>query len=769
MQPVIYVDLRCLQDPAYRVRGIGHHVAALLRSRTRSSLGDYKAIGLIDPRSPKLPDECASWVDEVSAAINPCCDTAPSIFIDGTPMTHDTRFSFRFQSNPAFFRAAVVYDFIPLDWPGYLPTAASRMDYLAKLARLRTFDLLLPISEYTAWRATELLGIPRHKIGVTGASVRQSLYDIRQRFQTSGLRYGTEPYFVMVIAEDARKNPDVAVKAVRHLNLLYGKRIPLKVVGHNLEYLKTRLLSLAGHIEGNGFLEFCPDISDERLVSLYSNALATIVPSHIEGFSLPVVEASVCGCPVIASTCAAHLELIEQQEALFPSHDPSALCERLEAFVKDPPQRDRLVQGQAHLSRKFREDLVGERFWNAIADRVQKTGSTAIVTKGSKPRLAFLSPFPPDQSGVARYMAMTMQASRNLFHSDLYTNASRPLAAHNGFRDAGRISLAPLINGQYNAVISVLGNSHFHTPIFDIFERYGGPCILHDARLIQIYVHRLGHDGFLTLASRLLERSISMDEVVSWLQDRNPASLLLEPIIERAAPLIVHTKTQQAQIKTRYEAKAEVITCCPTVFFHDDELRESRKQSLRERYGISPGAFLVSSFGIVSPEKSLHTCIMAVELLRYWKIPAELYFVGNAKLHREEIERLAHSYGIAKHIHAEWDFVDDETYRDFLAASDAALQLRTYGFGQFSAALADCISAGLPCVATADLAASCDAPQYVATVPDQFSPLQIAEQLVRIWEAHSTRGDHVEERACYLETHNFQHYGNRLLEILGIA
>jgi hypothetical protein len=95
MQPVIYADMRCLQDPNYRVRGIGHHVAALLKTRRDSAFADWKAIGLVDPASPKLPDEYASLVDEVTASVNPCYDGSPAVFIDGTPMTHDLRFSSR--------------------------------------------------------------------------------------------------------------------------------------------------------------------------------------------------------------------------------------------------------------------------------------------------------------------------------------------------------------------------------------------------------------------------------------------------------------------------------------------------------------------------------------------------------------------------------------------------------------------------------------------------------------------------------------------------
>jgi len=685
-------------------------------------------------------------------------------------MTHDTRFSLRFQNHPNFLRAAVLYDFIPLDWPGYLETVASRMDYVAKVARLRKFDLFLPISEYTAWRVSELLGVSRTRIHVTGASVRRSLYELRDRLKADSSPYEKPcPYFLIVLAEDPRKNPQVAVKAVRHLNLLYGRRIALKAVGHyddDVTY-RHKLLGVACHKEGDGFLEFCPGISDEDLVSLFAGAIATISPSHIEGFSLPVVEASVCGCPVVASICAAHMELIDRPEALFPSDDAAALCENLDGLLNEPSLRDSLVASQSHLGPQFHENAVGKRFWSAIEAAVQDRREIAVIPKPKKPSLAFLSPFPPDQSGVARYTALTLRAGESLFSSDLYTDAPRPLTDEGNFRDAGRITATPLLNGRYNAVVSVLGNSHFHTPIFKFFERYGGPCILHDARLTQIYFHRLGQEKFITFAGKLLGRSVSMDEVYNWLEDRNPPSLFLEPIIERASPLIVHTVTQRDCIKERYGADAQVTTCCPTVFFRDEELTDSARQAARKRLGIAGGTFLVSSFGIVDTIKGMETCILAVDLLRSWNIPAELYFVGKANIYL--VNPFAALYGIAEHVHAGTDFVDDAKYRDFLIASDAALQLRTYGFGQLSAALTDCISAGLPGVASSELAKSCDAPVYVSTVPDRFSPLQVAEQLALIWEAHTGRANYADVRTTYLQRHNFGYYAKRLTEILGMA
>ena len=364
---------------------------------------------------------------------------------------------------------------------------------------------------------------------------------------------------------------------------------------------------------------------------------------------------------------------------------------------------------------------------------------------------------------------MTIQAGEKLFASDLYTDASRPLSFEGSFRDAGGVSLAAVLDERYAAVISVLGNSRYHTGVFEFFERYGGPCILHDARLTDIYFRRFGEVKFLKFAAKLLGRSVNLDEVTMWLQDRDHPSLFLEAVVERAAPLIVHTVTQRALLKQRYGVNAQVTTCCPTMFFADDELTDAAKSAARGRRGIPAGAFAVSSFGYVAPAKGMDSCILALELLRGWRIPAELYFVGSAGHEKGELERLAKLYGISEHLHYGFDFVDESDYRDFLAASDAAVQLRTYGLGQLSAALTDCISAGLPTVASSNLAVSCEAPEYVLTVPDRFSPLQVAEQLALIWESRANRSAHDHARATYLETHNFEYYGKRLLEILGLA
>jgi glycosyltransferase involved in cell wall biosynthesis len=766
--PTIYFDARCLQDPQYQFRGIGHHVSSLLRNRLKTAVASCRLIALSDANLPPMPEKYEKLFDEVSPCLNHSLPRDGSIFICSSPMTHDPRFSLRFVHHPSLLTASIVYDFIPLDWPGYLTQPSQRLAYLSKLARLKSSTLFLSISRYSAQRLRELTGVSSDDILVTGASVRSSLFDVARTPQCfAPSAECSTSYFLTVGGGDPRKNTETAVRAVRKINRLFPNLVRLRIVGHYSSEQKEDLRSIASEQQ---FLEFFPDVDDRRLGALYSGSIATIAPSHIEGFSLPVVEATVCGSPVIASNCAAHAELIDQPEGLFSADNPDELAQRLTRILENRDFRRSLIHAQAPLAEKFHEEVVGSRFWGAVIERFERCFARGgpAVRRQAKPKIAFLSPFPPDQSGVARFTDLTLRAARKHFEIDLFTNAPRPLALNDCVRDVGDISIYPLLKNRYHAILSVLGNSRFHIPIFELFERYGGPCIMHDSRLTHIYFHRLGEDGFLQFASKLLGRPIQLDEVRFWLEDRQLPSLFIEPVIERAKPMIVHTRRYQEMLRKRYGLNTELATFPPNFQFTEEELGDQNRAAARQILGIDDAAFVISSFGIVDQSKGAFACIVALDLLRSWNIPGELYFVGRARGLEHELTRVATDFDVVDHIHFFNDFVSDEQYRNFMIACDAAVQLRTYDFGQPSAALADCISAGIPAVSTCSLAETCDAPSYVARIPDHISSLLLAERLAEIWDRRQIRMETAEERMDYCRQHSFETYGTRLTEILNL-
>ena len=73
-----------------------------------------------------------------------------------------------------------------------------------------------------------------------------------------------------------------------------------------------------GPVPGGPRIKKVGEVAEEELARLYSGAHALLVPSHYEGFGLPVLEAMQCGTPVIASRDPALLE-VSGGAALHPS------------------------------------------------------------------------------------------------------------------------------------------------------------------------------------------------------------------------------------------------------------------------------------------------------------------------------------------------------------------------------------------------------------------------------------------------------------------
>ena len=691
-------------------------------------------------------------------------------------MTHENTRTLRFLRRADTLAAAVIHDFIPRDRDGYLPTPESRIDWLLRMRRLRSFDIFFPVSEFSGTRLQELIGTPSESVHVTGACVRASLYPSRKpgrgpaenRFND----YGRRPYFLTVGGDDRRKNTETAAAAVSQLARRTGNSPRLLVLSLFEPVYRDDVSRSGETVLGQSVVEFLPDLCDEDLREAYAGSEAVIAPSIIEGFSLPIVEAIVNGAPVIASDCDAQRELIGNPDALFPADAPAALADRLEHLQRSPELRNRLRKEQANIAAQFHEEAVAGRLWGPLWNRFTSLthGFAPSVSRGLKPRVAFVTPYPPDRSGVASYTAQTLAAAKNHFELDLFTDAPRPVVTPDGIRDQGNIGPKPYIDRRYDAVVSVLGNSRVHAPIFREYERYGGSCILHDPRLTEIYHDRLGRFGLKRMAERILNRHVSDAEVESWLGGEQSPTQFIEDVVDRATPLVVHSDQFRQLIEERRGVSAHVAPFCPNLHFTEEECSPCSRGLARGRLGLSSEAFVISSFGHVDLlRKGVSHCVMALALLRAWGAPAELHLVG--QIHnddRAKLESLSERFDVARWVRVVDRFVDDRMYRDYLLGSDAAVQLCSQGLGQASTALADAISAGLPCVAERNLAPACGPPDYVRTAPPVPSHLLIAEALFEIFRQGGKR-TWEQERQQYLAAHNFRVYADRLAEILRLS
>lgn len=87
----------------------------------------------------------------------------------------------------------------------------------------------------------------------------------------------------------------------------------------------------------NDSVDFHSDISKECLVDTMLNADALVIPSHHEGFCVPVIEALDCGCCVICSDAGSLGEVSGGLGRTFPAGNSQALAAMLDQFTAEFP------------------------------------------------------------------------------------------------------------------------------------------------------------------------------------------------------------------------------------------------------------------------------------------------------------------------------------------------------------------------------------------------------------------------------------------------
>ena len=761
---VVLVDARCLQDLQFRDRGIGQHVTSLLRGSTGRLRNGRRVqlIAAVDRALPPLePRHRQLFAGEQRIAAMPAPGT---LFVQMSPMTHSARPLEAVLASAEVRSVAVVYDFIPLEFPGlYLRDRTSREIYLELLTTLSLYERFVSISDHSSRRLQEILGIQPKRCHVSGVAVRESVIDVPMTSR--------ERYCLAVLGDDPRKNIEAAVIAHGRSAVLKSAGVLLKVVGHYSPSSRDRLRKLHQGQGGDpSQLQFMEGLEDRELAHLYGGALVTICPSRAEGFSIPVVEANANSCPVIVSDCGAQTELMPLADYQFDPDDHERVRQLIERFL-DPDHGRRALERQGRFWIRNEARSVQDRFWRAALTDVEADNpiEAPFVARRARPRLAVVSPVPPDLSGVADYTLATMSALAGRADLDLYTETQGRIS-NRAFSSIRPLSRDPYLRGGHDAVLSVIGNSHYHRGIFDLLLEHGGACVAHDARMIHFYAALLGRERTLSVAGRELGRPVEWPEIEGWLanQRRMPIQFLSE-LLEASDPVFVHSAVTRDVVRAKYDAETTYLPFAIYRTMLPEFTGPHAREHARALLGYQSHEKVLISLGDIVDDKAIQECIWTAAMLVSWKVPVRLVLAGRSDpVLARHLRQLASSLGLDRHVEISDGLVEERTYQMLLVGADAAIQFRTYGFGGLSGALLDEIAVGLPAVANAGLAEAMQAPSYVATVPNGISPVLAAERVAALFE----QGDGArreEERQAFVVEHSVDVYATRLLEGLGLS
>jgi glycosyltransferase involved in cell wall biosynthesis len=247
---------------------------------------------------------------------------------------------------PVFTRArkiVIIHDVIPEKLPELVfASSAERWNWkLKSLAARRQADLLVTVSEYSRRTLLEHFGERAERVCVVGEapdSVFRALEDARP---------DDARLLVYVGGFSPHKNLHGLLDAFRGVIGRPGMQdVRLLLVGdHQTDAFHScyrEIAARAGQSPFAGRVEFPGYLPDEELVRLLNRATALVLPSLMEGFGLPALEAAACGLPVIATAASPLPELLGDGGLYVEPRDAKGLEEAMLRVLADPELRARM-------------------------------------------------------------------------------------------------------------------------------------------------------------------------------------------------------------------------------------------------------------------------------------------------------------------------------------------------------------------------------------------------------------------------------------------
>lgn len=109
-------------------------------------------------------------------------------------------------------------------------------------------------------------------------------------------------------------------------------------------------------------------VSDEELKALYSAAACFVFPSRYEGFGLPVAEAMLCGCPVVASDIPVLREIFPQGAMFCDPLSPNDIAAKVVQVIGDKTLQSELSEAGREFTKTMTWRRSGKEM-NAIISR----------------------------------------------------------------------------------------------------------------------------------------------------------------------------------------------------------------------------------------------------------------------------------------------------------------------------------------------------------------------------------------------------------------
>jgi len=667
---------------------------------------------------------------------------------------------------------STVYDIIPYVMKNrYLSDKNTFNWYMKCVENLRWSDELFVISESVKTDLVKYLNFSPDNIktiwgGVDEKYRKIDISDIERSLLLD--KFGiTKPFIMCTGGEDERKNLDGLIRAYSlmpdNLKNSYQLVVVCKLSENGLTKLKN--IARSHHVEKD--VIFTNFVSDDELVRFYNLATLMAFPSKYEGFGLPIVEAWACGTPVLTADNSSLREIAGDSAVLVNADIDQSIADGMARMLSDKNILSEYAERGQKRVLLYNWKLINDHIIYLINNIKTKKIS---LSKPEKLKIAFFTPLPPLESGIADYSEdiineLCKYCDIDVFVEETY-NANSVFPANVSMYSHRAY---PARRERYADTIFQVGNSEYHFYMYHYIRKYHGTVVLHDYNLHGAFYHyaitvcKGNYDFYKTL----IDTDYSNTE--NYIQSLRNGSAnpdlygmeLNSYITDRADRIIVHSQySRKKLLQKNIERNVTVIPLYAEILMLTDSC------AIKQKNGFSADMTIISAFGGIHRTKRIVPIIKAFSRLRKENPNVHLMLVGKpAEDIKPELEQLISSESLRNSITIT-GYTDIEKFKEYIDMSDICLNLRYPYNGETSGSLMRILAKGR-CVVVNDIGSFSEIPDNACVKLPSVEDMGEINESIEIYNALKRLVENPRERS---ETASHaRKYAEEVLDIKYIA
>lgn len=616
-------------------------------------------------------------------------------------------------------KAVILYDLIPiLFWENYIPifTDTQKKRYFSRLASINEFDIIFTISNSTKHDLIELLGIPQDKIiliysGLNSNYLAEKSSSIKIR--EIKLKYGIKrSYLLSTPGFDFRKNISGIFQAFSLLSSCLKDNFDLVLVC-KLEPIQKQILyniwkelkNSPDHLILTGYIPV------DDLITLYDGAELFIFPSLYEGFGIPILEAMSRGCPVITSNVSSLPEVCESAGILINPYDSQQISCVIEELINNNYLRRKLISIGYEQYQKFSWIKVAQRVLSVIEAMFQKSPENLLTNINNHYRIAFFTPLNPIKSGISDYSELLLTVLRSRYDIDIYIDSSYTPDNPNITNNFNILSHTMFESNKqkYDLCVYQMGNSKYHSYMFDYILKYPGMTVLHDL-ILPFFIESIcinkeqqvfdtekflnyvfinhGYYKYLQVSKRLNDR-LPFDHYDFSLN-------FLKSVIDSSIKTIVHNEYSKRFVESNISfSNVSLIR----MGFPESQYQTNEKNNIKNNLNIN-NQIIISAFGRITKTKRIDVLLLVLaKIVNEYNIKnILLILVGSVYSDmKREIDYIIQREQLQDYIKIT-GFISNDDFNKYYSITDICINLRYPTSGETSATLINAFKFGLPVI-----------------------------------------------------------------------